>query len=132
MAFLQQLEEYCFDEWNQVIYTNYENKNKIFNLWEQLKNFLDNYSINITQNIYPGEIGIFDDRGKCKDINLIIYDTNNNKYVFDWYGYADAEIIWNKYDEYGEYLYLDPDPIPKFIEHIKYDCPLSITISKSK
>jgi hypothetical protein len=132
MAFLQQLEEYNFDEYDEITYNNYENKNKILDLWEQLKKFLNNNYIFNSKLIFPGQIGIFDERGKCKDLNLIIYDTNNNKYIFDWYGYSSAENIWNKYDIYGEYLDLDKDPVPKFINHIKYDCPQSITIIKSK
>lgn len=131
MAFLQKIEEYNFDEDNEFSYTNYENnENKILELWKQLIKLINNYDIYDCRNISPGEIGIFDKKDKCKDLNLIIYDSNNNQYIFDWYGTISPEKIWCKYDDIIGYWELDPNPVPKFVEHIKIHLPSSITIIK--
>lgn len=83
------------------------------------------------RNEFPGKIIVFDQRGKCKEVNICAYDTNGFCYNFEWYHSVDADKIWNKFDEYGDYIDYDPAPVQKIINVVNNICPDSITISRT-
>lgn len=126
MAYLVPIEDYNFDNYYDEIYI--DDKIKIIKLWEQLKILLNDKTVINSGDTFHGEIGIFDERGKCKDMNLKIYDTNFNEYIFDWRGPADR--IWEIDDGFG-YFEINPDPVPLFLEYILKNEPNYIKIYKA-
>jgi hypothetical protein len=84
------------------------------NVYSKLKELLadeyvDEY-ITVYGGSYPdieiGKVGIYDERGKCKDLNIIICDNDGNKYDFNWYGRTCVTKVWQAYtdDWYKDYI----------------------------
>lgn len=45
-----------------------------------------------------GHVSLLDVRGKRKDVGIVIFDRDGNRFYFEWYGYSDAEETrWDDY-----------------------------------
>lgn len=45
-----------------------------------------------------GHVSLLDVRGKRKDVGIVVFDRDGNRFYFEWYGYSDAEETW--WDDY--------------------------------
>jgi hypothetical protein len=79
-----------------------------------------------SKHVYePGRVLTFDKRGKCKELNVEIYDELGNRYELEWYKNIRADNIWNIWDDGWEH---DPNPLPKILDIISSVPPTYVTI----
>lgn len=96
-------------------------------IYEVFKTFLleneDQYKHKMRiHDIQPGEIGIFDERKKCKEFSFACYASRSKKYVFEWIG---AENIW--YDFWYRERTTE-EIISWSFDHMKNNCPAFVHI----
>ena len=111
-----------------LMYDTDDNIEKINMIWNKFKMVLNKDEVKLvdSKHVYePGRVLTFDKRGKCKELNVEIYDELGNRYELEWYKNIRADNIWNIWDDGWEH---DPNPLPKILDIISSVPPTYVTI----